>query len=1215
VKANNKETFMKNAAGIARVFWLSLLICLCTVAAAYAAPVSVITSPVAGGMLPLGSCVVTGTASSPDGVAFVEVSTDGGLTWNTAKGGESWSYAWLPTADGSYKILSRATDSLGKTETPGAGVPVAVGNLVGARFNSLAYPSVLWTQQMGGTGADVAKSVAVDSLGNVYTAGSTHSGLDGNTYAGAADLLVVKYDSTGVRQWTRQIGTTGDDCALGVTVDGSGNVYAAGYTNGVLDGTSNAGGHDILVVKYNSAGVLQWTRQMGTTGDEVADGLSVDSSGNVYAAGWTKGVLYGTSNAGGQDIFVVKYNSAGVKQWTRQMGTSSDDVAYGVSVDGSGNVYLGGDTYGGLDGKTNAAPGTPDTFLVKYNSSGVKQWTVQTGTIYYEHARWVTVDSTGSVYLAGITGGGLDGYTNADPTGNTYDIFVTNFNPAGVKQWTRQIGTSGTDYAQGVSVDRLGNVYVVGETDGGLDGNTSAGGYDIFVTKYSSSAVVKQWTKQMGTSGTDYAYGVSVDGSGYVYLAGCTTGGLDGNTNAGLEDMFVMKLDTFAPTSAITAPAANAKVNGTNYSVTGTATDGDGTGVQKVEVSTNGGTTWVAATGTTAWSYNWTLPADGSYTIKSRATDVATNVETPGAGVSVTVDKTAPTSTITAPANSSTLTGKACTIAGTASDNLTGVIKVQVSTDGGTTWVAATGTTSWSYTWNLPVNGSYTIKFRATDAAGNVENPGAGRTVVVNNPLPSATITAPADNTNIISTSCIIAGTTVPNVIGMAFVDVSLDGGTNWLRATDTSSNGSWTTWKYLWASPQVGSYPIIARATDKIGNVSTPSAGVTVTVGCRLYITINPSTQVNPTEGGTVIASPDGADGFYAPGTLVLLGETPSPGYVFLGWSGGATGTKGSVTVTMLGDKTVKANFKKADLSMTQSCTQDGSKVTLSATMLVNGQPAYGKSVAFYEKTGSNAPVLRGSATINAEGVATKAFTSTVGAHSAYVKYTPPTAVPIDQPNGAIGITGVPGIQSVDYAYTTYKVTAVSPADKEVVTTSTPTLNWNAVDTATSYHVQVSLSSTFGLTTLIPVPDTGDTFVTAPSLTLGRTYYWRVQATIVNGKSIYSDYRRVIYKYGTSLTLEDLGKTGSIIKMRATLTRTDGGTPVPGKTLTFYENTNGGLFASKGTAVTGGATSLTPGVAAKSWTTAAGTHHAYVKFIGDATFAPSETDPATVSY
>ncbi|MBI5696732.1 MAG: SBBP repeat-containing protein [Nitrospirae bacterium] len=160
------------------------------------------------------------------------------------------------------------------------------------------------------------------------------------------------------------MGTSSDDIACDVSADGYGNVYVAGYTDGSLDGNVNAGYEDFFLIKYNSVGAKQWTRQMGTISDDFAFGVSMDGSGNVYVAGVTYGGLAGNVNAGGEDIFVAKYNNAGVRQWTRQMGTATEDNLTGMSVDGSGNVYAAGFTWGDLDGNTNA--GGWDGFLIRF---------------------------------------------------------------------------------------------------------------------------------------------------------------------------------------------------------------------------------------------------------------------------------------------------------------------------------------------------------------------------------------------------------------------------------------------------------------------------------------------------------------------------------------------------------------------------------------------------------------------------------------------------------------------------------------------------------------------------------------------------------------------------------------------------------------------------------------------------------------------------------
>ena len=96
----------------------------------------------------------------------------------------------------------------------------------------------------------------------------------------------------------------------------------------------------------------------------------MDSNNNIYVTGYTPGGLDGNTNAGGYEPFLVKYNSSGTKQWTQQLGTSANDYGYGVTVDSSNNIYVTRFTDGGLDGNTNA--GGRDLFLVKYNPSGAR---------------------------------------------------------------------------------------------------------------------------------------------------------------------------------------------------------------------------------------------------------------------------------------------------------------------------------------------------------------------------------------------------------------------------------------------------------------------------------------------------------------------------------------------------------------------------------------------------------------------------------------------------------------------------------------------------------------------------------------------------------------------------------------------------------------------------------------------------------------------------
>jgi hypothetical protein len=132
--------------------------------------------------------------------------------------------------------------------------------------------------------------------------------------------------------WLRQLGTTGDDFASSVAVDSSGCVYMSGGTQGSLGGP-NLGSLDVFLTKYDALGNLLWCRQMGTSDADKSNGTAVDSSGNIYIGGYAGGSL-GEPYTGGLVGFLAKYDASGNRLWTRQIGTFGDNRVYSVAAAG-----------------------------------------------------------------------------------------------------------------------------------------------------------------------------------------------------------------------------------------------------------------------------------------------------------------------------------------------------------------------------------------------------------------------------------------------------------------------------------------------------------------------------------------------------------------------------------------------------------------------------------------------------------------------------------------------------------------------------------------------------------------------------------------------------------------------------------------------------------------------------------------------------------------
>ena len=219
-----------------------------------------------------------------------------------------------------------------------------------------------------------------------------------------------------------------------------------------------------------------------------------------------------------------------VNRWPHQFEASNADWIAGLVVGNAGTTYVAGSTWV-LFGRENAGPAG---FVRALDRDGRELWTQQIGTSGGDNVWGVAVDDAGVIYAAGSTWGSLGGENQGKSDG-----FVRALDRDGRELWTQQIGTSEGDGVSDVAVDDAGVLYVAGSTEGSLGGPT-VGERDGFVRALDRDGR-ELWTQQFGTSEWDVVHGVSVDDAGGIYVAGITSGSLDGE-NSGGSRIFVNRL-------------------------------------------------------------------------------------------------------------------------------------------------------------------------------------------------------------------------------------------------------------------------------------------------------------------------------------------------------------------------------------------------------------------------------------------------------------------------------------------------------------------------------------------------------------------------------------------------------------------------------------------------------------------------------------------------
>jgi hypothetical protein len=358
------------------------------------------------------------------------------------------------------------------------------------------------------------------------------------------------------RIWGTYYGGAATDEGGACTTDANGNVYLTGVSfsaSGLADnGHQNTagGGWDGYLVKFNSAGQRSWATYYGGESHEHIGGCTVDASENVYLTGGTLSSTLIASGghqnvyAGGNDAFLVKFDATGVRLWGTYYGGSGNDIGRSCTLDGSGNVYMSGETSSGTGiatgGHQNTMGGVVDAFLVKFSSSGQQLWGTYYGGAYTDQGTACTVDATGHVYLVGwttsysaiATPGSHQSFHGAEipdfQEGLDSDAFLAKFDADGMRQWGTYYGAYYPDLGSACGVDGNGDIYLSGSTQsdhdiasGGHQDTYGGGDYDAFLAKFNTLGQ-RLWSTYYGGTLLDDGTFCAVDGNDNVYLAGTT---------------------------------------------------------------------------------------------------------------------------------------------------------------------------------------------------------------------------------------------------------------------------------------------------------------------------------------------------------------------------------------------------------------------------------------------------------------------------------------------------------------------------------------------------------------------------------------------------------------------------------------------------------------------------------------------------------------------
>jgi hypothetical protein len=385
-----------------------------------------------------------------------------------------------------------------------------------------AGTAIAYSTYLGGNSLDTAGAITVNQAGEAFITGDTNSTNFPTvnpiraTLSGSVDAFLVKLSAAGnALLYGSYLGGSLAESVKGIAVDGTGAMYIAGFTTStdlpnLLPGQALSGETDGFVMKLSSTGqqVLFSTYVGGSLLDYIL-AMAVDPNQNIYVTGRTTSTnlpqagTFQAGNAGKDDAFVCKLNSAGARVYWTYIGGAESDSGRSIAVDGAGAAYVGGDTGSSNFPVTTGAfqttfAGSLDVFVVKLNPTGATlAYSTYIGGSSSDFGYGIAINSTGHAYVTGQTTSQnfptVSSVKASDQS--SFDAFVTKLTPDGAKAvYSTLAGGSSADIANGIAVDAQGSAYITGLTLSPnllttIPGNALSGTQDAFFMKFADCAL------------------------------------------------------------------------------------------------------------------------------------------------------------------------------------------------------------------------------------------------------------------------------------------------------------------------------------------------------------------------------------------------------------------------------------------------------------------------------------------------------------------------------------------------------------------------------------------------------------------------------------------------------------------------------------------------------------------------------------------------------